>query len=183
MASHSDTLVVFFGATAGANGGKLGSDEREIILLVWQIVDLHEKKVRTSLTRSFVVRFSFVVNVCGTVCISSERVCLTFKSTWCVLSVCLFLMLSQCYLVSSPVCRCASKHEQRQISPQRTRTFLVFACQRLHISITLLTIKCVLQPHCQLMNFYIFIKNNLFKISWMWGSFPSSYAAFCTMKY
>lgn len=47
MASHSDTLVVFFGATAGANGGKLGSDEREIILLVWQIVDLHEKKVRT----------------------------------------------------------------------------------------------------------------------------------------
>lgn len=50
MASHSDTLVVFFGATAGANGGKLGSDEREIILLVWQIVDLHEKKVRTFLT-------------------------------------------------------------------------------------------------------------------------------------
>ncbi|XP_019909151.1 epithelial splicing regulatory protein 2 isoform X1 [Esox lucius] len=45
MASHSDTLVVFFGATAGANGAKLGSDEREIILLVWQIVDLHEKKV------------------------------------------------------------------------------------------------------------------------------------------
>lgn len=45
MASHSDTLVVFFGATAGANGGKLGSDEREIILLVWQILDLHEKKV------------------------------------------------------------------------------------------------------------------------------------------
>lgn len=57
MASHSDTLVVFFGATAGANGGKLGSDEREIILLVWQIVDLHEKKVRTFLTRSFVVWF------------------------------------------------------------------------------------------------------------------------------
>uniref|UniRef100_H2T537 Epithelial splicing regulatory protein 2 n=1 Tax=Takifugu rubripes TaxID=31033 RepID=H2T537_TAKRU len=52
MASHSDTLVVFFGATAGANGGKLGSDEREIILLVWQIVDLHDKKVRTLLTRS-----------------------------------------------------------------------------------------------------------------------------------
>ncbi|KAI5088728.1 epithelial splicing regulatory protein 2 isoform X1 [Silurus meridionalis] len=44
-AKGSDTLVVFFGATAGANGGKLGSDEREIILLVWQIVDLHEKKV------------------------------------------------------------------------------------------------------------------------------------------
>ncbi|XP_015223987.1 epithelial splicing regulatory protein 2 isoform X2 [Lepisosteus oculatus] len=45
MASHSDTLVVFFGQTAGANGGRLGSDERELILLVWQIVDLQEKKV------------------------------------------------------------------------------------------------------------------------------------------
>lgn len=59
MASHSDTLVVFFGATAGANGGKLGSDEREIILLVWQIVDLHEKKVRTF---SLVLRLSFPPN-------------------------------------------------------------------------------------------------------------------------
>lgn len=62
MASHSDTLVVFFGATAGANGGKLGSDEREIILLVWQIVDLHDKKVRTLLTRSFV--YSFICSQC-----------------------------------------------------------------------------------------------------------------------
>ncbi|KAG2469696.1 S12A4 protein, partial [Polypterus senegalus] len=44
MASHSDTLVVFFGATAGANGAKLGSDERELILLVWQIVDLQNNK-------------------------------------------------------------------------------------------------------------------------------------------
>lgn len=63
MASHSDTLVVFFGATAGANGGKLGSDEREIILLVWQIVDLHDKKVRTLLTRSFV--YGFICSQCS----------------------------------------------------------------------------------------------------------------------
>ncbi|XP_033899157.3 epithelial splicing regulatory protein 2-like isoform X4 [Acipenser ruthenus] len=45
MASHNDTVVVLFGATAGANGVKLGSDERELILLVWQIVDLQNKKV------------------------------------------------------------------------------------------------------------------------------------------
>lgn len=44
-ASHSDSLVVLFGATAGAYGAKLGSDERELILLVWQVVDLHSKKV------------------------------------------------------------------------------------------------------------------------------------------
>uniref|UniRef100_A0A8B9Q7M8 Epithelial splicing regulatory protein 2 n=1 Tax=Apteryx owenii TaxID=8824 RepID=A0A8B9Q7M8_APTOW len=46
-ASHSDSLVVLFGATAGAYGAKLGSDERELILLVWQVVDLPSKKVGT----------------------------------------------------------------------------------------------------------------------------------------
>ncbi|XP_061450621.1 epithelial splicing regulatory protein 2 isoform X8 [Rhineura floridana] len=44
---HSDCLVVLFGATAGAYRAKLGSDERELILLVWQVVDLHSKKVGT----------------------------------------------------------------------------------------------------------------------------------------
>ncbi|XP_069509636.1 epithelial splicing regulatory protein 2 isoform X3 [Ambystoma mexicanum] len=43
-ASHSDSLVVLFGATAGASGAKLGADERELILLVWQVVDLHSKQ-------------------------------------------------------------------------------------------------------------------------------------------
>ncbi|KAM4614254.1 epithelial splicing regulatory protein 2 isoform 1-T1 [Discoglossus pictus] len=46
-ASHSDSLVVLFGATAGHNGSKLGSDERELILLVWQVVDLSSKKTGT----------------------------------------------------------------------------------------------------------------------------------------
>ncbi|XP_044540171.1 epithelial splicing regulatory protein 2-like [Gracilinanus agilis] len=44
---HPDSLVVLFGATAGALGAKLGSDERELILLVWQVVDLHSRKVGT----------------------------------------------------------------------------------------------------------------------------------------
>ncbi|XP_059507629.1 epithelial splicing regulatory protein 2 isoform X3 [Stegostoma tigrinum] len=45
MTASHDSLVVLFGATAGANGAKLGSDERELVLLVWQVVDLHNKKV------------------------------------------------------------------------------------------------------------------------------------------
>uniref|UniRef100_A0A5F8GFK0 Epithelial splicing regulatory protein 2 n=1 Tax=Monodelphis domestica TaxID=13616 RepID=A0A5F8GFK0_MONDO len=45
---HPDSLVVLFGATAGALGAKLGSDERELILLVWQVVDLHSRKVGTA---------------------------------------------------------------------------------------------------------------------------------------
>ncbi|KAM9065210.1 epithelial splicing regulatory protein 2 isoform 1-T1 [Sarcophilus harrisii] len=44
---HPDSLVVLFGATAGALGAKLGSDERELILLVWQVVDLRSRKVGT----------------------------------------------------------------------------------------------------------------------------------------
>uniref|UniRef100_A0A8C0ANR4 Epithelial splicing regulatory protein 2 n=1 Tax=Buteo japonicus TaxID=224669 RepID=A0A8C0ANR4_9AVES len=45
--AQCDSLVVLFGATAGAYGAKLGSDERELILLVWQVVDLPSKKVGT----------------------------------------------------------------------------------------------------------------------------------------
>uniref|UniRef100_A0A8D2KR51 Epithelial splicing regulatory protein 2 n=1 Tax=Varanus komodoensis TaxID=61221 RepID=A0A8D2KR51_VARKO len=45
--AHSDSLVILFGATAGANGAKLGSDERELILLVWQVADPQSKKVGT----------------------------------------------------------------------------------------------------------------------------------------
>ncbi|XP_069757629.1 epithelial splicing regulatory protein 2 isoform X1 [Narcine bancroftii] len=45
MTASHDSLVVLYGATAGASGAKLGSDERELVLLVWQVVDLHNKKV------------------------------------------------------------------------------------------------------------------------------------------
>lgn len=37
--------MVLFGITAGATGAKLGSDEKELILLLWKVVDLANKKV------------------------------------------------------------------------------------------------------------------------------------------
>ncbi|XP_060679662.1 epithelial splicing regulatory protein 1 isoform X4 [Hemiscyllium ocellatum] len=40
MTAPFDYLVVLFGATAGAHGKKLGSDEKELVLLLWQVVDL-----------------------------------------------------------------------------------------------------------------------------------------------
>ncbi|GCC25724.1 hypothetical protein chiPu_0004135 [Chiloscyllium punctatum] len=40
MTAPLDYLVVLFGATAGAHGKKLGSDEKELVLLLWQVVDL-----------------------------------------------------------------------------------------------------------------------------------------------
>ncbi|GCB67854.1 hypothetical protein scyTo_0010311 [Scyliorhinus torazame] len=44
MTASLDYLVLLFGATAGAHGRKLGSDEKELVLLLWQVVDLANEK-------------------------------------------------------------------------------------------------------------------------------------------
>uniref|UniRef100_A0A8C7XHD9 Epithelial splicing regulatory protein 1 n=1 Tax=Oryzias sinensis TaxID=183150 RepID=A0A8C7XHD9_9TELE len=43
MTGQVDYLVVFFTTTAGAGGELLGSDEKELVQLVWQLVDLKNK--------------------------------------------------------------------------------------------------------------------------------------------
>ncbi|KAF6344941.1 hypothetical protein mRhiFer1_010305 [Rhinolophus ferrumequinum] len=45
MTASTDDLVVLCGITAGATGAKLGSDEKERILLLWKVVDLANKNV------------------------------------------------------------------------------------------------------------------------------------------
>lgn len=45
MTTSPDYLVILFGVTAGATGARLGSDERELIQLLWRVVDLASKKV------------------------------------------------------------------------------------------------------------------------------------------
>ncbi|XP_074841796.1 epithelial splicing regulatory protein 1 isoform X2 [Carettochelys insculpta] len=44
MTASLDYLVVLFGTTAGAQGARLGSDEKELVQLVWKVVDLTRKK-------------------------------------------------------------------------------------------------------------------------------------------
>ncbi|XP_048881044.1 epithelial splicing regulatory protein 1 isoform X4 [Brienomyrus brachyistius] len=44
MTANVDYLVALFCTTSGASGNQLGSDEKEIIQLVWQVVDLANKK-------------------------------------------------------------------------------------------------------------------------------------------
>lgn len=46
MTAQVDYLVVVFTATSGASGDLLGSDEKELVQLVWQLVDLKNKKVK-----------------------------------------------------------------------------------------------------------------------------------------
>lgn len=51
MTEQVDYLVVVFTATSGASGELLGSDEKELVQLVWQLVDIKSKKVITLKTR------------------------------------------------------------------------------------------------------------------------------------
>lgn len=46
MTAQVDYLAVFFTATSGACGELLGSDEKELVQLVWQLVDVKNKKVK-----------------------------------------------------------------------------------------------------------------------------------------
>lgn len=46
MTAQVDYLAVVFTATSGASRDLLGSDEKELVQLVWQMVDLKNKKVK-----------------------------------------------------------------------------------------------------------------------------------------
>ncbi|XP_068180771.1 epithelial splicing regulatory protein 1 isoform X1 [Antennarius striatus] len=45
MTAQVDYLVVLFTTTSGASGELLGSDERELVQLVWQLVDIKNRKL------------------------------------------------------------------------------------------------------------------------------------------
>lgn len=46
MTAQVDYLAVVFTATSGASGDLLGTDEKELERLAWQLVDLKNKKVK-----------------------------------------------------------------------------------------------------------------------------------------
>ncbi|XP_031432849.1 epithelial splicing regulatory protein 1 isoform X2 [Clupea harengus] len=54
MTEKLDCLVALFVATSGTSGDELGTDERELVQLVWQVVDLESNK--TGETNEIVVR-------------------------------------------------------------------------------------------------------------------------------
>ena len=45
MANPDKYLVIFYCVTAGQNGPELGTDEEEIVLLVFWVIDLHSNQV------------------------------------------------------------------------------------------------------------------------------------------
>lgn len=63
MTAQVDYLVVVFTATSGASGELLGSDERELVQLVWQLVDVKKKTVKK---RPFITLVIITGNLCQT---------------------------------------------------------------------------------------------------------------------
>lgn len=49
MTVNPEYLVLLFTSTSGASGELLGSDEKEIVQLVWQVFNLGTKKVNITL--------------------------------------------------------------------------------------------------------------------------------------
>ncbi len=47
MAKSDNYLVIFHCVSAGQNGAELGSDEEEIVFLVFWVIDLHSNQVRS----------------------------------------------------------------------------------------------------------------------------------------
>uniref|UniRef100_A0A667XHS5 Epithelial splicing regulatory protein 1 n=1 Tax=Myripristis murdjan TaxID=586833 RepID=A0A667XHS5_9TELE len=56
MTEQVDYLAVLFTATSGASGDLLGSDEKELVQLVWQLVDVKNKKVKLHFSKAVIVR-------------------------------------------------------------------------------------------------------------------------------
>ena len=49
MAATPKYLVLFYGVSSGANGANLGSDERDLVTLVYLVLNTEENKVRITL--------------------------------------------------------------------------------------------------------------------------------------
>lgn len=58
MTEQVDYLAVLFTATSGASGDLLGSDEKELVQLVWQLVDVKNKKVKLHFPKALIVKLN-----------------------------------------------------------------------------------------------------------------------------
>ena len=49
--SSTKYLVIFYGVSAGQNGPNLGSDEQDLVMLIFLVIDTEENKVKDTLSR------------------------------------------------------------------------------------------------------------------------------------
>ena len=55
MAATPKYLVLFYGVSSGANGANLGSDERDLVTLVYLVLNTEENKVRITLHYMYIL--------------------------------------------------------------------------------------------------------------------------------
>ena len=72
-------LVIFHSTSSGLNGADLGSDENEIVFLVYLIVDLETKKVRTISIKYLMSFLLYLLNLNNVVFIFIEKSSLELK--------------------------------------------------------------------------------------------------------
>lgn len=51
--SSTKYLVIFYGVSAGQNGPNLGSDEQDLVMLIFLVIDTEENKVKDTLSTLF----------------------------------------------------------------------------------------------------------------------------------
>ena len=50
--SNTKYLVIFYGVSAGQNGDNLGSDEQDLVMLIFLVINTEENKVRRRIFKS-----------------------------------------------------------------------------------------------------------------------------------
>ena len=53
--SSTKYLVIFYGVSAGQNGPNLGSDEQDLVMLIFLVIDTEENKVKDTLSTLFLL--------------------------------------------------------------------------------------------------------------------------------
>ena len=55
--SSTKYLVIFYGVSAGQNGPNLGSDEQDLVMLIFLVIDTEENKVKGTLSTGRFTKF------------------------------------------------------------------------------------------------------------------------------
>ena len=87
-------LVLFYGVSSGANGANLGSDERDLVTLVYLVLNTEENKVSGMDLVGFFLRLrSFLSNMLKPSCISFFISTISFSPSTLMLRESIFLWI------------------------------------------------------------------------------------------
>lgn len=89
MTGKMECLVALYVSTSGGNGDELGADERELVQLVWQVVDLESNKVIPSsrdvgyLPPACTCSVCILTPMCVSLCLTDRGDKWDCRASWC----------------------------------------------------------------------------------------------------